>query len=120
MMGLSLLDHRDDVGPAQGPHLGAEPFPDSSHCRLARLDQQLASVPADVVTQEVKALIESDNPCLVLVESQSPGLKPPGKPRLDLKRLGLCVTQGDEVIGVPDQDRRVFHRLAPAWLPAFW
>jgi len=44
-------------------------------------------IPADVEPQEVKALFEGDDTRLVLVEEETPGLKPPGEPRLDLERL---------------------------------
>ena len=72
---------------------------------LARLDQQLAAIPADVEPQEIKALIEADDARLVFVEGQAPGRQPVGQPRLDCKRLVPCMALGDQVVGVPDQDR---------------
>jgi hypothetical protein len=50
------------VGPAQGPHLRGEPFPDPLHGRLTRLDQQLAvAIPADVEPEELEAVFEADD-----------------------------------------------------------
>ena len=43
-----------------------------------------------------------------------------GKPRLDLKRLCLCVAQGDEIVGVPDQNRGAFRPSCRPSVPAFW
>ena len=77
---------------------------------LLGLISSFAAVSADVEPQEVKTIVEADDPRLVLVEGQTPGRKPPGKPRLDLKRLGLCVAQGDEIVGVPDKNRGAFRR----------
>ena len=82
--GVEPLQHRRRVGPAQGPHLGAEPFPDPSQGRLARSDQQLAVIAADGEPQEVEALVEVDDARLVLVEGQPPGRQPLGQPCLDL------------------------------------
>ena len=73
--------------------------------RLARLDQRLGAVPADVESQEVEALVEGDDARLVLVERQAPGRQPVGEPGLDLERLLPGVAEGDEIIGVSDQDR---------------
>ena len=67
------FEHRWCVGPAQGPHLGAKPFPDPSDGRLAGFDQQLAVVPADVESQKVEALFEGDDTRLVLVEDRPLG-----------------------------------------------
>ena len=97
---VELLDHRGRVGPAQGPQLGAQPFPDPSDGRLARLDQQLDTVPADVESEEVEALAEGDDTRLVLVERQTPGRQPVGEPRLDLERLLPGVTEGEEIVGL--------------------
>jgi len=52
------LDHRDGVAPAQGAQLVSESFPDPSDRRLARFDQQLAAVAADVESQEVHPVVE--------------------------------------------------------------
>src|SRR5664279_3596362 len=41
--GVEPYQHRYRVGPSQGAHLGAEPFPDPTQRRLTRLDQQLAA-----------------------------------------------------------------------------
>src|ERR1039458_4641184 len=87
--GVESYEHRLGVGPAQGPHLGAQPFPDPSPGRLAWLDQQLAAIPADVEPQEIKALFEGDDTRLVLVKDQTPGRPPAGEPCLNLKRLVL-------------------------------
>ena len=94
------FDHRPSVGPAQGPQLGAQPFPDPSDGRFAGLDQQLAAVAADVEPEEVKALIEGDDTRLVLVEGQAPRRQPPGQPRLDLERFLPGVAERDEVVGL--------------------
>ena len=95
--GVEPGDDRLRVGPAQGPYLAAQPFPDPSHRRLGRLDQQLAVVAADGETQEVEALLEGDDARLVLVEGQSPGRQPCGELRLDLFGLLPGVAQDDEV-----------------------
>jgi len=42
-----------------------------------------------------KALLEGDDPRLILVEDQSPGRQPAGKPRLDLLGLVPGMAQGD-------------------------
>ena len=93
------------LAPRRDRDLGAQPFPDPSHRRLGRFDQQLAVVAADGNPQEVKALVEGDDARLVLVEGQAPGRQPYGEPRLDLLGLVPGVAQGDEVVGVPDQHR---------------
>ncbi len=41
----------------------------------------------------------------------SPLAQPFSEPRLDLLSLVFGMTQGDQVVGVPDQDRGVQHRL---------
>jgi len=97
------------VAPAQGAHLLAEPLPDPSDGRLARLDQRLAVVAADVESEEVEALVEADDARLVLVEGQTPGRQPAGEPGLDLERLLPGVAQDDEIIGVPDRCRAARH-----------
>jgi hypothetical protein len=94
------FDHRLSVAPAQGPQLGAEPLPDSSLGRLARLDQRLAVVPADVESQEVEAFAEGDDARLVLVEGQTPGRQPVGELGLDLDRLLPGVAEDNEIIGL--------------------
>jgi hypothetical protein len=88
------------VAPAQGAQLGAEAFPDPSDGRLARLDQRLAVVAADVESQEVEALVEGDDARLVLVEGKTPGRQPAGEPGLDLERLLPGVAADDEIIGL--------------------
>jgi hypothetical protein len=88
------------VGLAQGPQLGAEPLPDPSDGRLARLDQRLTAIAADVEPQEVKALIESDDTRLVLVEGQAPRRQPVGEPGFDLERFLPGMAESDEVIGL--------------------
>ena len=45
--GVEPNEHHRRVGPSQGAHLGAQPFPDPSQRRLARFDQQLARLSAD-------------------------------------------------------------------------
>ena len=112
MMGLSRGDHRRGVRPSQGPHLGAQPFPDPSHRRLARFDQQLAVDSRRTVNpEEVEAVIEGDDARLVLVEGQTPGRQPLGQPCLDLFGLVPGVTQGDQIVGIPDQNRGARHRF---------
>jgi len=90
---------------AQGLHLGGQPCPDPFHRRLARLDQQLAAVAADVESQEVHPVIEVDDAGLVLVEHKAPGRQPRGQPRLDLPGLLTGVAECEQVVSVPDQDR---------------
>ena len=64
-------------------------------------------IAADVEPEEVEALFEGDDTRLVLVEGQAPGLKPAGKPCLDLQRLMPGMAQSDEIIGVSNQNRGV-------------
>ena len=94
------FDHRDGVAPTQGAQLAAESFPDPSDRRLARFDQQLAAVAADVESQEVKAFREGDDARLVLVERQTPGRQPGDESCFDLERLLPGVAESDEVIGL--------------------
>jgi len=96
------FDHHPSVGPAQGPQFGAEPLPDPSDGRLARLDQWLVGVATDVEPEEVEALIEGDDARLVLVESQTSRRQPLRQPGLDLERFLPGVAERDEIIGVPD------------------
>jgi hypothetical protein len=98
-------EHHLGVMPTQGSHLGGEPRPDPFHGRLARLDQQLAAVAPDVEPQKVHPIIEVHDAGLVFVEDQPPGRQPRGKPGLDLLGLLTGVTQGQQVVGVPDHDR---------------
>jgi len=95
------------VAPAQGAQLVFEPCPDPSYRLLARLDQQLAAVAADVESQEVKALVEADDARLVLVERQTPGRQPGGKLGLGLERVLSGVAVHDEIVGVADRSRGV-------------
>ena len=80
------------VVPAQGLHLGGQPRLDPFHGRLARFDQQLAAVAADVKSQEVHPVIEVDDGRFVLIEGKAPGRQPRGEPRLDLLGLLTGVT----------------------------
>src|SRR5215470_18913867 len=64
--GVERRDDRYRVAAAQGAHLGCEPFPEPPDSRLARLDQQLGSVPADIEPEEVKTLAEAGDARLVL------------------------------------------------------
>src|ERR1019366_1666720 len=91
--------------------LGAEPFPDPTQRRLTRLDQQLACLSADGEPQKVEALVEGDDARLVLVEGQTPGRQPLSEPRLDLFRFVPGVAQSDQIIGIPNQNRRTLHRV---------
>jgi hypothetical protein len=50
------------AGSSPALHLVAEPVPDSSLSRLARLDQRLCAGPADVEPQEVKAFERTTGP----------------------------------------------------------
>ena len=102
-------DYRRCVGPAQGPELRAEPFPDPSDGRLARLDQRLAVVAADVEPEKVEALIEGDDTRLILVESQASRRQPRGEPCFGLECLLPGVAERNEIIGVPDQHRAALH-----------
>lgn len=83
----------------------------TSQGRLRRLDQQLGAHAADAEPQELEAFVEVDDARLVLIEDQPPGRQPLGQQRLDLLGLGLAVAQGDEIVGVPDQHRRVTPQL---------
>jgi hypothetical protein len=73
---------------------------------LARFDQQLAVVAADVEPEEIAPLVEVGDPGLVLIEDQTPGRQPGGQPRLDLLGLLLTVTQRKQIVGIADNDRR--------------
>ena len=104
MIGLSLAMTAVRVRSAQCAHLGREPFPEPPDGRLARLDQQLGAVAADVESQEVEPVLgEVDDLRLVLVEGQTPGRQPFRKPRLDLFGLLTGVAEHDHIVGVPDQ-----------------
>jgi hypothetical protein len=72
---------------------------------LARFDQQLAAVAADVEPQEVDPVVEVDDAGLVFVEDQPSGRQPRGQPRLDLLGLLTGVTHGQQIVGVSDHDR---------------
>ena len=73
-------------------------------------------VAADVEPEEVEALVEVDDPRLVLVEGQPPGRQPFREPCLDLLGLLLAVAEHDHVVGVPDRDRGA-PTVSPAWMP---
>src|SRR5882757_10074430 len=67
-------DDRRRVRSAQDAHLEREPLPEPPDGRLARFDQQLGAVPADVESQEIESLLTEVNDLrLVLVEDQTPG-----------------------------------------------
>jgi len=107
------LQHHHRVGAAQRKHLGTESLAVSSHRRLGRLDQQLAVETADGEPQKVKAVVEVDDTRLVLVEDQPSGRQPFSEPGLDLLGLFLTAAQGDQIVGVPDQNRCARH-VSPA------
>ena len=96
-------EHRRGVRPSQGLELAAEPFPDPSERRLARLDQQLPVVAADVEPQEVEPVVSVDDACLVLVERQASGRQPCSQSRFDLFGLFATVAHHDEVVCVSHQ-----------------
>jgi hypothetical protein len=108
--------HRRWVRPSQGLELAAEPFPDPSERRRARLDQQLPVVAADVEPQEVEPVVSVDDACLVLVERQTSGRQPCGQTRFDLFGLFAAVAHHDEVVCVSHQ--RGAARLHPTGVPA--
>src|SRR6266545_2797693 len=96
--------HRGPVAPAQGAHLGAQPYPDTPHGFLAGFDQrQLTVVAADVEPEKVTPLVDVDDAGLVLVEDQAPGLQPLRQPLLDLFRLLATVAEGQKIVGIADQ-----------------
>jgi hypothetical protein len=57
-------------------------------------------------TEKVKPVRGVDNLRLVLVEGQTPRSQPPGKPCPDLLGLLPAVAAGDQIVGIPDHDRR--------------
>lgn len=106
------LGHGLRIAPAQGAQLVPKPCPDPSDSRLAELDQQLGVVAADVVSQEVEALIEEDDARLVLVERQTPRRQPGGELGLNVERVLPGVAVRDEIVGVADHSRGV-HPIEP-------
>jgi len=62
---------------------------------------------ADIEPEKVKALIETDDARLLLVKRQTPRLKPPGEPCLDLDRVLPGMAEHHEIVGVSDQRRGV-------------
>ena len=112
MIGLSLAITASALAPRRALHLGGQPFPDPPQRVVARLGQQLAvGIPANGEPQEVHALVEVRDLGLVLVEDQTPGGQPFGKPRLDLLGLLTGVTQGEQIVGIADHRRAARHRL---------
>ena len=103
MIGLSRMRTACALCPRSALISALQPCPDPFHRRLARFDQQLAAVAADVESQEVHPVIEVDDAGLVFVEGQPPGRQPRGQLGLDLLGLLTGVTQGERVIGVPDR-----------------
>ena len=68
--------------------------------RLARFDQQLGAVTADVESQEIESLLTKVNDLrLVLVEDETPGRQPFRELHLDLFGLLTGVAERDQVIG---------------------
>jgi hypothetical protein len=67
-------------------------------------------VAAQVEPEEVEAFFEVDDARLVLVEDQTPRGQPARKLRLDLFGLLPGIAAGDQVVGVPHQDRSALHR----------
>jgi hypothetical protein len=53
-----------------------------------------------ITCQKVHAPVQVRDPGLVLVEDQTPGCQPVGKPRLDLLGLLTGVTQGEQIVGL--------------------
>ena len=81
---VELGDQRVGVGPTQGPHLGGQSPADPPQRIVTRLGQQLAvRKSANGEAQKVHTLREVRDPGLVLVEDQTPGSQPVGKPGLN-------------------------------------
>ena len=78
---------------------------------LLGLVSSLPWIATDVEPQEVHALLQVRDLRLGLVEDQTPGGQPLGKPCLDLLGLLTGVTQGEQIIGVADHDRAPVPRL---------
>ena len=94
-------DDRRRIRSAQDAHLEREPLPEPPDGRLARFDQQLEAVAADVEPQEVESfLTEVHDLRLVLVEDETPGRQPFREPRLDLFGLLTGVAERDQVVGL--------------------
>ena len=76
-------------------------MPEPPDGRLARFDQQLKAVTADVESQEVESLLtEVSDLRLVLVEDETPGRQPFRELRLDLFGLLTGVAERDQVVGL--------------------
>jgi hypothetical protein len=76
-------------------------LPEPPDGRLARFDQQLKAVTADVESQEVESLLtEVSDLRLVLVEDETPGRQPFRELRLDLFGLLTGVAERDQVVGL--------------------
>ena len=110
MIGLSLRDHRVGVGPRRALTSVRSRFRIRLTAVLARLDQQLAVVAADVEPQEVDSPGRGATIRVLSSLKTSPlGASHSASRRLDLLGLLTGVTQGDKIVGVADQ-----HRGSPA------
>lgn len=72
---------------------------------LLGLISSLLAVAADVEPQKIHPVLEVHDTGLVLVEDQTPRSQPLREPRLDLLGVFPRVAQGQQIIGVSDQNR---------------
>ena len=104
MMGLSPAMTAAAFDAAQCAHLGREPFPDPPDGRLARLDQQLGAVAADVESQEVEPVSARWTiRVLSSLKARPLGASHSASRALTCSACCLGVAERDQIVGVPDQ-----------------
>ena len=106
MIGLSLAMTAVRVRSAQRAHLDREPLPDPPDGRLARFDQQLGAVAADVEPQEVEPSSARWTICVLSSLKDRPlGASHSASRALICSACSPGVAEHDQIVGVSDHDR---------------